>query len=72
MFARRDLYDASLLNSCLPGVICMLPGMIYSSWTGSHIGQINIGLGFGWVGVGRVVLVCVGWKKLMNYRLELV
>ena len=30
-----------------------------------------VGLGFGWIGVGWVVLVCVGWK-LINYCLELV
>ena len=29
-----------------------------------------VGLGFGWV--GWVVLVCVGWMKLINYCLEIV
>ena len=31
-----------------------------------------VGLGYGWIGVGWVVLVCVGWMKLTNYCLELV
>ena len=26
-----------------------------------------VGLGFGWIAVGWVVLVCVGWTKLINY-----
>ena len=26
------------------------------------------GMGFGWIGVGWLVLVCVGWMKLNNFK----
>ena len=34
--------------------------------------QSMVRLGFGWIGVGWVVLVCVGWMKLCNYCPKLV